>query len=57
MWARHDRQIFLATEASNKRTLINLYADEKDVSFVAAENRMSQIAKDGRYALDIWAGN
>jgi hypothetical protein len=37
--------------------LINLYADEKDVSFEAAENRMSQIAKDGRYALDIWAGN
>ena len=44
-------------EPDVKRTLTSLYAEEKDVPLDVAENWMAQMAKDGRYVLDVWAGN
>ena len=44
-------------EPDVKRTLTSLYAEEKDVPMDVAENWMAQMAKDGRYVLDVWAGN
>ncbi len=44
-------------EPDVKRALIKLYAEEKDVSFEEAEIWMDTLSKDGRYVLDVWAGN
>lgn len=44
-------------EPDVKQTLTALYAEEKDVSLEIAVNWMVQMAKDGRYVLDVWAGN
>jgi len=45
-----------AMEPDVKRTLMTLYAEEKDVSFEEAEIWMDKLAADGRYVLDVWAG-
>ncbi len=46
-----------AMEPDVKRALTNLYAAEKDVSFAEAQIWMENMAKEGRYVLDVWAGN
>lgn len=46
-----------AMEPDVKRALTNLYASEKDVSFGEAQAWMEDMARDGRYLLDVWAGN
>lgn len=46
-----------AMEPDVKRTLQALYAEEKDVTLEAAEGWLESMVKDGRYVLDVWAGN
>lgn len=46
-----------AMEPDVKRALANMYAAEKDVSFSEAQAWMDDMARDGRYLLDVWAGN
>ncbi len=46
-----------AMEPDVKRALANLYASEKDVSFGEAQAWMETMAREGRYLLDVWAGN
>ena len=43
-------------EPEVKRALATLYAEENDVEFDVAENWMEELAKSGRYLLDVWAG-
>lgn len=46
-----------AMEPDVKRALMNMYAAEKDVSFEEAQIWMDEMARSGRYLLDVWAGN
>ncbi|MEL7485931.1 MAG: bifunctional cytochrome P450/NADPH--P450 reductase [Pseudomonadota bacterium] len=43
-------------EPDVKRTLASLYATEKDVAFEDGELWIDNLAKEGRYVLDVWAG-
>lgn len=45
-----------AMEPDVKRTLLSLYAEEKDTSLEAAEAWIDDMIKAGRYVLDVWAG-
>ncbi len=44
-------------EPDVRRTITKLYAEEKDVSFEEADLWMDALSKEGRYVLDVWAGN
>lgn len=46
-----------AMEPDVKRTLAALYAEEKQVTLEIAEAWLDGLAKEGRYVLDVWAGN
>ena len=46
-----------AMEPDVKRTLAKIYAEEKDVELGDAELWLDGLGKDGRYVLDVWAGN
>lgn len=46
-----------AMEPDVKRALANMYASENDVDFAEGKAWMEQMAIDGRYVLDVWAGN
>ncbi|MEM1397085.1 MAG: cytochrome P450, partial [Pseudomonadota bacterium] len=46
-----------AMEPDVKRALTTMYAEEKDVSFEEATVWMERFSADGRYVLDVWAGN
>lgn len=46
-----------AMEPDVKRALANMYASEKDVEFAEGQAWVEQMAKEGRYVLDVWAGN
>ncbi len=46
-----------AMEPDVKRAITTLYAEERDVSYEVAETWMEGMAADGRYALDVWAGD
>jgi cytochrome P450/NADPH-cytochrome P450 reductase len=45
-----------AMEPDVKRALASLYAEEKDTNLEAGEVWMDELAKEGRYVLDVWAG-
>lgn len=47
----------VAMEPDVKRALMNLYAEQKDVEFEDAQIWMETYMQDGRYLLDVWAGN
>ena len=44
-------------EPDVKRELTRLYADETDTDPATAEAWMERMAAEGRYVLDVWAGN
>ena len=44
-------------EPDVKRTLATLYAEEHDADFEDGERWVDALAKEGRYVLDVWAGN
>ncbi|MGJ8562283.1 MAG: bifunctional cytochrome P450/NADPH--P450 reductase [Alphaproteobacteria bacterium] len=46
-----------AMEPDVKRALMNLYASENDVSFAQSQVWMEDMVRQGRYLLDVWAGN
>ena len=46
-----------AMEPDVKRALTQIYATEKDVTFAEAQAWMENMARKGRYLLDVWAGN
>ena len=45
-----------AMEPDVKRTLVSLYAEEKNVSIEVAESWLEDMTREGRYVLDVWAG-
>lgn len=46
-----------AMEPDVKRALAALYAEEKQVTLEVADAWLDSMAKEGRYVLDVWAGN
>ncbi len=46
-----------AMEPDVKRTLAALYSEEKEVALEIADAWLDGLAKEGRYVLDVWAGN